>query len=321
MKRNYMLIVLARAALMFANGLLAWYLPLVIKERFGPGILGLTFSMASMLSTAVGLLGGVLGDNIGRKPVIVLDSILTFSGIVFFVLGYTAEPVLLLLSALALYGFARIGDAVIETVVYESVDEEFLGRALSIMFTAGAIAASMGSIILGHIIKQAAEPAAILLVTSSSLYMLTSILLEETIAEKAGVLGRVSLVYKLKDAIRTLTDGSRLVKEGILLPLIITVLMCLEVGSTLYLYPAFMKEVKGFTQDIMSIIYGVIPLLQAFIYPFAGVIVDKVGAKKAVSLTLFLQAIALTCFVTIAEPLYAGLALVIASGIGAVYNV
>jgi len=302
---------------MFVNGFLIWYLPLVIKEKFGAGLLGLTFSIASMLSTTVGFLGGVLSDNIGRKPVIVLDSILTFFGIVLFVLGYTINSVLLLLSALALYGFARIGDAVIETVIYESVDEAFLGRALSIMFTIGAIAASAGSITLGYIVKQTVVLASMLLIISSLLYILISILLKETIVKKE----KIDLAHKLKDTLRNLINGLKSIRGGILLPLIITIFMSLEVGSTLYLYPAFMKDIKRITENLIGIIYGVIPLLQTFIYPFAGVVVDKIGAKRTVTLTLFLQATAVTCFVLLEEPVYAGLALVTASGIGAIYNI
>ncbi len=320
-KRNYALIVLARTSLMFVDGFLMWYLPLTIKERFDPSILGLTFSTASILSMVIGFLGGILGDNIGRKPVIILDSILTFFGVALFVLGHTTWPVLLLLSALALYGFARIGDAVVEAVVYESVNEGFLGKALSVMFTAGAIAASVGSITLGHIIKERFELVVILLIISSSLYILASILLKETITRKERVLRYADIMYRLKNTIETLINRLRYVKEGILLPLIITILMSLEVGSTLYLYPVFMKEIKGFTESVISVIYGVIPLSQTFVYPFAGVIVDRIGAKKAVSLTLFMQGVAVICFVSITKPVYASLALIMASGIGAIYNV
>lgn len=318
--RNYILVALGRSALMFINGFLIWYLPLSIGKAFNVKILGLTYSAASLVSIVIGFLGGLLSDSIGRKLVIIMDSVLTLLGVLFFVLGYLTSPILLLLSALVLYGFARIGDAAIEATIYESVNEQFLGRAISIMFTVGAIAASVGSIILGNMIRHNIELAVMLLIISSSMYVLASIFLKETIIRRRKV-KRVGILQKLKEIIRNFVRGFYLARVGLLLPLIITVLMSFEVGSTFYLYPTFMRKIKDFTEATISVVYGAIPLLQTMVYPFAGIVVDKLGARRSAFITLFLQAVAVACFIVLTEPVYAGLALVTASGIGAIYNV
>jgi len=72
---------------------------------------------------------------------------------------------------------------------------------------------------------------------------------------------------------------------------------------------------------MISIVYGLIPLLQTIIYPFSDIIVDKFDIRKVVSIILLFQSIALTCFILIPDPLYSSLALVTASGLGAIYNI
>jgi len=320
-RRNYVLIVLGRSALMFVSGFLLWYLPMKIEEEFGPGVLGLIFSAASAASIVVGSLGGILSDSVGRKPVVVLDSVLALFGVVLLVLGCATLPILLLVSALVIYGFARIGDAAVEALIYESVDESTLGRALSVMFAAGSIAAGAGSIVLGYAVREEIEYAATLLIVSASLYVLTSAFIRETLSEKRVTLMRINMTRKLEDTIKVLIEGLRSAKEGILLLLIITAMMSLEVGSTMYLYPVFMRGVKGFSESAIAAIYGVIPLLQTFVYPFAGVVVDRFGAKKVAFTALLLMGVANACFVAIAEHVYAGSALVAASAIGSMYNV
>jgi len=319
-RRNYVLIVLGRSALMFVSGFLAWYMPLKIEEEFGPGVLGLIFSAASAASIVVGSLGGVLSDGVGRKPVVVLDSALTLFGVVLLVLGCTALPILLPVSALVIYGFARIGDAAAEALIYESVDVNALGRALSAMFAAGSIAAGAGSIVLGYAVRKGIGYAAALLIISASLYVLTSILIKETLNERKGVFRCVDVVHRLGGAVRALIDVLRRAEEGFLL-LTITALMSLGIGSTVYLYPAFMKEVKGFSEDVIASIYGAIPLLQTLLYPFAGVAVDRLGAEKATSIALLAMGAANACFVALNQPAYAGAALAAASALGALYNV
>jgi len=231
-KRNYVLLVLGRTALMFISGFLAWYMPLKIEEGFGPGVLGLIFSAASAASIVVGSLGGVLSDGVGRKPVVVLDSVLTLFGVVILILGCATLPILLPVSALVIYGFARIGDAAVETLIYESVDGNVLGRALSAMFAAGSIAAGAGSIVLGYAVREGIGYAATLLIISASLYILTSIFIRETPGEREEEFRCVDVVRRLGNAVRALIDGLKRSEEGFLLPLTITALMSLGIGST-----------------------------------------------------------------------------------------
>jgi len=183
-KRNYILVLLGRSSLMFMNGFLIWYLPLIIEKYFGPHILGLIFSITSLLSITTTSLGGLLGDLIGRRLVAILDSILTFIGILLLILGSIYDIFLLLITTLVFYGLASTSNAIIETIIYESVDKNFLGRVISIMFTIGAISASLGSFILGNLITYMKDIVIILLIISSSIYVISSIFLKETIIRR-----------------------------------------------------------------------------------------------------------------------------------------
>jgi len=183
-KRNYILVLLGRSSLMFMNGFLIWYLPLIIEKYFGPHILGLIFSITSLLSITTTSLGGLLGDLIGRRLVAILDSILTFIGILLLILGSIYDRFLLLITTLVFYGLASTSNAIIETIIYESVDKNFLGRVISIMFTIGAISASLGSFILGNLITYMKDIVIILLIISSSIYVISSIFLKETIIRR-----------------------------------------------------------------------------------------------------------------------------------------
>jgi len=82
-----------------------------------------------------------------------------------------------------------------------------------------------------------------------------------------------------------------------------------------------MKEVKDFSEDAIASIYGAIPLLQTLLYPFAGIVVDRLGAKMVTSIALLVMGTANACFVALSQPAYAGAALAAASALGALYNV
>lgn len=240
-KRNYILVLLGRSSLMFMNGFLIWYLPLIIEKYFGPHILGLIFSITSLLSITTTSLGGLLGDLIGRRLVAILDSILTFIGILLLILGSIYDRFLLLITTLVFYGLASTSNAIIETIIYESVDKNFLGRVISMMFTIGAISASLGSFILGNLITYMKDIVIILLIISSSIYVISSIFLKETIIRRTKLR---SFKTKFRDFLNNLINEFKLSRKRILVLVIVTILMSFEVNSTLYLYPTFMEELK-----------------------------------------------------------------------------
>jgi MFS family permease len=223
------------------NGFLIWYLPLIIEKYFGPHILGLIFSITSLLSITTTSLGGLLGDLIGRRLVAILDSILTFIGILLLILGSIYDRFLLLITTLVFYGLASTSNAIIETIIYESVDKNFLGRVISMMFTIGAISASLGSFILGNLITYMKDIVIILLIISSSIYVISSIFLKETIIRRTKLR---SFKTKFRDFLNNLINEFKLSRKRILVLVIVTILMSFEVNSTLYLYPTFMEELK-----------------------------------------------------------------------------
>lgn len=66
-KRNIAIMVLSNMAIGLMDGPMRWLLPLLLMEKGGPFLVGLSFSIANLGDTVIALLGGQFSDRFGRK--------------------------------------------------------------------------------------------------------------------------------------------------------------------------------------------------------------------------------------------------------------
>ncbi|UNQ73706.1 MFS transporter [Infirmifilum sp. NZ] len=310
--RNITLIAVARSSQMFVLGFLTWYLPITIEESLGLPTLGLTYSASCALSGFAGLVGGALSDSLGRRPVIVAGSAAMLLGALLVALAPLCGAGALALSALLLFGLQHLGDAAMDSALYESAEEDSLGRALAAVFVAGALSGSAGSAVLGFTAERDVALVGALVLAVALTCFASSALLEET-AQGRGALS-------VRGSGERVAEWFKSMGSVPLAVLSLTVLMAVEVDSTLNLYPVFMKDVQGFAEREVGLVYGAIPVMQALIYPLAGSAVDKLGAPRAACAVLLIQSAGVAGFAALGRP-YAALALLAASGAGAVFNI
>lgn len=71
-KRNIAIMVLSNMAIGLMDGPMRWLLPLLLMEKGGPFLVGLSFSIANLGDTVIALLGGQFSDRFGRKIIVII---------------------------------------------------------------------------------------------------------------------------------------------------------------------------------------------------------------------------------------------------------
>ena len=110
--------------------------PFVLRLGASMPILGALESTKAIIASLIQPICGRAADRLGRKPFIILSSLLTLAG---FVLCIVAHTWYFLIPSIILLGAAWIGDPARQSLLAESVEPGERGTAYSVVFFSGTL--------------------------------------------------------------------------------------------------------------------------------------------------------------------------------------
>lgn len=275
--KNVRTLVVSSCLLSFMRGPLAWLFPILLLRAGGPLFLGVAFAVANVDDTVMSLVGGVMADRWGRRPVLLLSRLMYVCGACLLLasmfVGGALSQAVLFVAVLFVYGMSGVSPGASSALLVESVEPRHVGQAFSLLSSSSLLFRSLGSAALGVIYQRSAVAGAFMLI----LFALISTL----------------LLFSVRETLRSesVRHGERIVGHfvttfrsiGHLGLLGLTPLLLLVVGNGLghgvagnYFAP-LLEEVHGVSLAVLGGVFSAIPLLQAILVLPAGWLVDKRG--------------------------------------------
>lgn len=279
--KNILLMSLSSVWISFVMGFLRWYLPIKLTLMGNPVFAGICFAVANVDDVIFSLLGGVLADRKGRKPIIVFSTLFYGVGTVVLLASLYCEGVYALLfifiATMLLWGVTGLSFPANSALISESVDSNHVGRAFStysIFSNAGTI---VGSFTLGILLdRNGILPVAYLLILFTSIGWITRLGIRETLTQKK---------YEPFSLRETVAPFRFLKGMTLLLPVLVLVISNgLAFGVSGQFFSVYIKEMLRIGEKYIGSIYSIIPILQLISQPIAGYITDKFSIKYALIL-------------------------------------
>gem|GEM_PF-928088 len=308
LKRNLVVLGVTSAASTFSISLWQGYLPPYLVTRLGdPVLVGLAFSAYSFVTVLAYVFAGWLGDNYGRKVVIVLNS---------FVLGLApvllmaSDGTVLMLAPVLYYWAVTALKPNFNAMVTDDVQPSFRGRALG-AFNSMAVSVSAVAFLLsgfqlskGSVIARSSYdlPSMAPLFMYSAVIVLTIavarlLFLTETYRPQGG----------RNDKLRTVLSGVLvpLRRRTLFLPTLAYMLHDAALSLVLFLVPIYADQVVGMPPWLLGAMFAVqTVLLFALQVPF-GRIADKRGRTWTIIVSFLLEAVLVVVFILDPNPIYA----------------
>ena len=141
----------------YRNGLVAVWQPFVLYLGGSVTLLGLLESLGGwggLISSGMQLLGGWLADRLGRRPVVILSSVLTALAMLHYTLAAALHCWPLLIPGVVFAGMGLVGRAASNSLTAESVREENRGLAYSLPMFAYIAPGVVSSVIAGQVTER-----------------------------------------------------------------------------------------------------------------------------------------------------------------------
>ena len=274
-RRNIAIMVSSNMAIGLMDGPMRWLLPLLLMEKGGPFLVGLSFSIANFGDTIIALLGGQCSDRFGRKIMLVISSLFyTIGSLLLFFAFWQGDLnfiIIGMISTIFIYGLSGISLGSTLARITESVSDEDSGKALSLVSFGGLIGRILGSSFIGFLFRKNPVEALIAMIVFSAISVLLRLQLKETLQLKS--MGEnISLIGHLKGTINVVK------MLGSFCILSITTLIVLN-GLSLAIcgnyYSPYLTENFGLDSGKIGMIFSALGLIQLLLTPIAGIVVDR----------------------------------------------
>lgn len=294
-------------------GFLYWTLPLIVEEIGQTMLVGLSYTLALLISVPILLLGGIVADAYGRKPVIIAGTgIHTFGVLLLAIFPYNRYSVVI--AVILIQGIATITSPLESTLIADAAEEDLRGTAYSVVFVSWLLSAAFGSFALAYLNELLNIGFALTLCSFlGATALLLQLRLRETIMKKE----------LSKSEIRKTVSGLRdlFTEKFVILLSVMTIIVSIETTVDDPYYSIFMESILGLKKSHIGLIFGLIPLAQATLQPIAGRLTDRFGPQVSLILGNLGGAIAIYFFACLLDPFYAMLFLLLASSFGAFHNI
>lgn len=273
-----------RGRLLFAIAL-GWFLSLGVRVMY-PALVpffradfGISLTTAGLLLTvlwgayALGQFpGGILGDRYGEGRMLVLSTVLAAVAILVVTVSLSFE---MLFIASILFGFATAIFGPVRFTIFTHVFPERTGTAVGLTMAAGNIGNSILPVIAVFLAGLASWRAGFGLAVPA--FLLAGGLLFVSVPSSTSASGNI--VDELSaETFRELGRG--VTTAGIPLIVAMQILLAIVYQGFVGFYPTYLIEVKGLSPRIAAVLFGMFFALAIVVQPAAGVLQDKLGAKR-----------------------------------------
>ncbi|NNG65805.1 MFS transporter [Caldanaerobacter subterraneus] len=322
-KRNIAIMFLSNMAIGLMDGPMRWLLPLLLMERGGPFLVGLSFSIANLGDTVIALLGGQFSDRFGRKIMLVISSFFyTIGSLLLFIAFWQGSLNFIIIGMIAtifIYGLSGISSGSTLALITESISEEDAGKALSLVSFGGLMGRILGSSFIGILFKTKPVEALIAMTVFSAISILLRLQLKETLQLKS--MGEnISLIEHLKGTINAVKMLGSLCILSIVALIILNGLSLAICGNY---YSPYLTENFGLDSAKIGVIFSLLGLIQLLLTPVAGIVVDRYdyGFLNGLILGNVLSGAFLLVFSLTHLPFVAVLSMIISSGLGVFHSI
>ncbi|KUK07962.1 MAG: Major facilitator superfamily MFS_1 [Caldanaerobacter subterraneus] len=322
-KRNIAIMVLSNMAIGLMDGPMRWLLPLLLMEKGGPFLVGLSFSIANLGDTVIALLGGQFSDRFGRKIMLVISSLFyTIGSLLLFLAFWKGSLNFIIIGMIAtifIYGLSGISSGSTLALITESISEEDAGKALSLVSFGGLMGRILGSSFIGILFRENPVKALIAMTVFSAISVLLRLQLKETLQLKS--MGEnISLIEHLKGMINAVKMLGSLCILSIVALIILNGLSLAICGNY---YSPYLTENFGLDSAKVGMIFSLLGLIQLLLTPVAGIVVDRYdyGFLNGLILGNVLSGGFLLVFSLTHLPFVAVLAMIISSGLGVFHSI
>ncbi|HHW58446.1 MAG TPA: MFS transporter [Clostridia bacterium] len=322
-KRNIVIMVSSNMAIGLMDGPMRWLLPLLLMEKGGPFLVGLSFSIANFGDTVIAIFGGQFSDRFGRKKMLVISSLFYTIGSCFLLFAFWQGGLIFIIigmiATIFIYGLSGISSGSTLALITESISDEDAGKALSLVSFGGLMGRILGSSFIGILFKTKPVEALIVMTVFSAISVLLRLQLKETLQLKS--IGRgISLIGHLKDTV----NAVKMLGSFCILSIIALIgLNGLSLSICGNYYSPYLTENFGLDSAKIGVIFSVLGVIQLILTPVAGIIVDRYdyGFLNSLILGNVLSGAFLLVFALTHLPFVAVLAVIVSSGLGVFHSI
>jgi MFS family permease len=277
-------------------------LPLILREQGASDFeIGLSFTLFTIASALPQLLGGILADRAGRKPVIVIPTAL--AGIIYLAIAWSRGWVLIVVLLALISALSAIQMPGFVSLTAESVPARQRGLAFAIFQLFIGLSVAVGPAV-GGLLLPVAGPRWLIAATGLSflvIYVVRQAYLVETRPRRRAEHHAAArpAAFDKKGLLALLALGSA-----------VTCVPVLTVWGPFI--PMFAADVAGLTAQQINYAFAIAPLPAVAISVWAGRLVDTWGPQRVVALGMIGHVVALALWVMVRGWWLAVLALLLA---------
>lgn len=299
---------------------MGWILPLLLMQKAGPLLVGVSFALANIEDTVLAFIGGPLADRYGRKPLVILSTLIYVLGSLFLLLsllqhGFLGQA-LAFLATMCLYGLTGISSGPGSAIVAESVEDKNMGKSFALLTTSSLIAKALGSSILGLVYKENPIAMGFIILALALIATVPCLFLRETL-QPTHAREPLPVGTPLQTTIRAI----RSLGTNFILVAALVVCNGLAHGISGNYYAPYLEDVLDIDEAVIGIVYSVMTLLQSILLPLAGWIVDRYGSSAALLLGNVVSGVFVLLFSVSLSSSIAIPAMLVSAGLGVFHGV
>lgn len=282
-ERNIVLHIFSSLSLSLSSAFFAWLLPITLYKFGSVSLVGIVYTIATVISIFLGPLAGLLADYYGRRAVIILAR--TFPVVAFGMLMLDLSTYTLSLAVVIIDISIVMSYPAIFSLIAESVEEGHRSYAYTIAALLPYVSAGIGSLVLGRLTEEGIRSAIMITFLLSLLALFMSFLFRETLVKRGGR-GESHREFL------NLTHLKELKSLGVIYIYIVIISIIGGFASSLFsIYmPIYLKsELSLFEKDV-GLAYAVSSLTAATLLPIVGLVVAAIGGLRALQTSLILMA-------------------------------
>jgi MFS family permease len=287
--RNVLLIIVSSLFLSFSNAFFMWMLPIVFAKLSSILYLGFAYTVAYILSSPLSLIAGVIADHYGRKPVIIVSTLLI---LVAYLIALSHLNIIIISIALVLLNVSVIlSRPAVNSLIAESVESSLRGYAFTVITFTSYMSLAIGSFILGRLSMRNLNYILLFISLLCFPALLMRLFLRETLAVKYDK--KNVMTSSVQEIIRFFKNVPSTLRNVQITYIYLSLMAMLgSTASTLFsIYiPVYLNMGLRLSMDVIGLVYtiaGITPLLVILI---GGYLVEALGSLVCLQLSLLLMA-------------------------------